>query len=211
MEEFDKIYINEEKSERVDRFLRNELSRKEKEDFLKDLKIDKELMDCYQRQFQLMRGIRFNKALDAIKKKEDELSYVKPDTARPVFQFRLAYASIAIAAALVGGLFIWDGNITRTVGSEYIENTLRSAGAVSTLVAGEEYEKAIEEIDHQLSIQYEVSDDPNEVIAYNNAMNDLKFQKAIIYLKMGKKSKAKAILKEINDERSREVLDKLLW
>lgn len=211
MEEFDKIYLNEEKSERVDRFLRNELSRKEKEDFLKDLKIDKELMDCYQRQFQLMRGIRFNKALDAIKKKEDELSYVKPDTARPVFQFRLAYASIAIAAALVGGLFIWDGNITRTVGSEYIENTLRSAGAVSTLVAGEEYEKAIEEIDHQLSIQYEVSDDPNEVIAYNNAMNDLKFQKAIIYLKMGKKSKAKAILKEINDERSREVLDKLLW
>ena len=211
MEEFDKIYLNEEKSERVDRFLRNELSRKEKEDFLKDLKIDKELMDCYQRQFQLMRGIRFNKALDAIKKKEDELSYVKPDTARPVFQFRLAYASIAIAAALVGGLFIWDGNITRTVGSEYIENTLRSAGAVSTLVAGEEYEKAIEEIDHQLSIQYEVSDDPNEVIAYNNAMNDLKFQKAIIYLKMGKKSKAKAILREINDERSREVLDKLLW
>ena len=78
-------------------------------------------------------------------------------------------------------------------------------------VACEEYEKAIEEIDHQLSIQYEVSDDPNEVIAYNNAMNDLKFQKAIIYLKMGKKSKAKAILKEINDERSREVLDKLLW
>ena len=66
MEEFDKIYLNEEKSERVDRFLRNELSRKEKEDFLKDLKIDKELMDCYQRQFQLMRGIRFNKALDAI-------------------------------------------------------------------------------------------------------------------------------------------------
>lgn len=211
MEEFDKIYLNEEKSERVDRFLRNELSRKEKEDFLKDLKIDKELMDCYQRQFQLMRGIRFNKALDAIKKKEDELSYVKPDTARPVFQFRLAYASIAVAAALVGGVFIWDGNITRTVGYEYIENTLRSGGAVSTLVAGEEYEKAIEEIDHQLSIQYEVSDDPNEVIAYNNAMNDLKFQKAIIYLKMGKKSKAKAILKEINDERSREVLDKLLW
>ena len=42
-------------------------------------------------------------------------------------------------------------------------------------------------------------------------MNDLKFQKAIIYLRMGKKSKAKAILKEINDERSREVLDKLLW
>ena len=211
MEEFDKIYLNEEKSERVDRFLRNELSRKEKEDFLKDLKIDKELMDCYQRQFQLMRGIRFNKALDAIKKKEDELSYVKPDTARPVFQFRLAYASIAVAAALVGGVFIWDGNITRTVGSEYIKNTLRSGGAVSTLVAGEENEKAIEEIDHQLSIQYEVSDDPNEVIAYNNAMNDLKFQKAIIYLKMGKKSKAKAILKEINDERSREVLDKLLW
>ena len=211
MEEFDKIYLNEEKSERVDRFLRNELSRKEKDDFLKDLKIDRELMDCYQRQFQLMRGIRFNKALDAIKKKEDELSYVKPAPARPVFQFRLAYASIAVAAALVGGVFIWDGNITRTVGSEYIENTLRSGGAVSSLVACEEYEKAIEEIDHQLSIQYEVSDDPNEVIAYNNAMNDLKFQKAIIYLRMGKKSKAKAILKEINDERSREVLDKLLW
>ena len=211
MEEFDKIYLNEEKSERVDRFLRNELSRKEKEDFLKDLKIDMELMDCYQRQFQLMRGIRFNKALDAIKKKEDELSYVKPAPARPVFQFRLAYASIAVAAALVGGVFIWDGNITRTVGSEYIENTLRSGGADSSLVACEEYEKAIEEIDHQLSIQYEVSDDPNEVIAYNNAMNDLKFQKAIIYLRMGKKSKAKAILKEINDERSREVLDKLLW
>ena len=42
MEEFDKIYLNEEKSERVDRFLRNELSRKEKDDFLKDLKIDRE-------------------------------------------------------------------------------------------------------------------------------------------------------------------------
>ena len=76
MEEFDKIYLNEEKSERVDRFLRNELSREEKDDFLNGLKIDRELMDCQQRQFQLMRGSRFKKALDAFKKKEDELSSV---------------------------------------------------------------------------------------------------------------------------------------
>ena len=42
-------------------------------------------------------------------------------------------------------------------------------------------------------------------------MNDLKYRKALIYLKMGKKRAAKTILKDLNDDRSKDVLKKLLW
>ena len=42
-------------------------------------------------------------------------------------------------------------------------------------------------------------------------MKDLQYQKAVILLKDGKKRQAKKILKELNDERSNELLDDLLW
>ena len=59
-------------------------------------------------------------------------------------------------------------------------------------------------------VDYEI-DDPEAKAAWEEDMKDLQYQKAVILLKDGKKRQAKKILKALDDEPSRELLDKLLW
>ena len=88
---------------------------------------------------------------------------------------------------------------------------LRDGNDIDELVNDHKYQEAIDEIDKLLDINYDLVDDPEVIAAYNQSMNDLKYKKALIYLKMGKKKKAKEILHELNDERSKQVLKQLLW
>ena len=88
---------------------------------------------------------------------------------------------------------------------------MRDGSEIDTCVESGDYLKAIELIDEELGKTYELGDDPEALAAYTQEINDLKYRKALVYLKMGKKRSAKAILKELDDERSKEVLDKLLW
>lgn len=71
------IPFNEKMSERVDRFLRKEMSEAESMEFIEDVKKDPELKKFYQRQFNLMRAIKFEKMTELMKAKEEELSRVK--------------------------------------------------------------------------------------------------------------------------------------
>ena len=70
MEEIKNITFNDEMSERVDRFLRKEMSEAESRAFVEEVKTNPELKECYQRQFNLMRAIKFEKMAEIMKEKE---------------------------------------------------------------------------------------------------------------------------------------------
>ena len=237
MEDIKNTAFNDEMSERVDRFLRKEMSEAESKAFIEDVKTNPELKECYQRQFNLMRAIKFEKMSEIMKAKEAELSTERPASTpwwKTVFapsketslgpaqasesggavvlkRFKYAYAVIAVAAAMVCGVFIWDGSVTKSVGQQMYSAVMRDGSEIDKCVESGDYQKAIELIDEELGTNYELRDDPEAIAAYTQEMNDLKFKKALVYLNMGKKRAAKAILKELNDERSKDVLDKLLW
>lgn len=234
MDEIKNIPFNEEMSERVDRFIRKEMSESESKAFIEEVKTNPELKEYYQRQFNLMRGIQFQQLKELMREKEAELTNVSTPwwkkivggSGSPVWgpahadqaggtvvlkKFRYAYAVTAIAAAMVCGVFVWDNSVTRHVGTEELSVVWKGGDPIDERIEAGEYQKAIELIDEELGKTYELGDDPNAIAAYTQAMNDLKYRKALVYLKMGKKRAAKSILKELNDTRSNEVLDKLLW
>ena len=74
MEEIKNITFNDEMSERVDRFLRKEMSEAESRAFAEEVKTNPELKECYQRQFNLMRAIKFEKMTEIMKEKEQVCS-----------------------------------------------------------------------------------------------------------------------------------------
>ena len=221
-------------SERVDRFLRKEMSEAESKAFLEEVKTNPELKDYYQRQFNLMRGIQFQQLKELMREKEAELTTVSTPWWKKIVgksgspewgpaqadqtggtvvmkRFRYAYAVTAVAAAMVCGVFVWDNSVTRHVGTEELSVVWKGGDPIDERIDAGEYQKAIELIDEELGKTYELGDDPNAIAAYTQAMNDLKYRKALVYLKMGKKRAAKSILKELDDTRSNAVLDKLLW
>jgi len=216
MEEFNNTPFNEEMSERVDRFLRKEMSETESSAFINELKTNPELKEYYQRQFNLMRGIKFKQMSEIMKAKEKELSYVKPkpNVAQQPFFVRYKYvlSTVAVAAAMVCGAFIWDGNVTRSVGTQELTSVVwKGYDSIDELIKQEKYDEAIIEIDNELNFEYNLGDDPDALAAHEEAMNELRYKKALVYLAMGKKHKAKQILKQLGDTQSKEVLDKLLW
>ncbi len=206
MEELENTTFNKEIAERVDRFLRKEMTEEEALAFVKEVKVNHELKEYYQRQFNLMRGVNFQQVSEMMKDREAAATVA----AARISPIKL-FAPIAVAASLVIGVFIWDGNRTTNVGEQMYSQVMRDGNVIDELVSEGKYQEAINEIDEQLGVNYELVDDPEVIAAYNQSMNDLKYKKALVYLKMGKKKKAKEILHELNDERSREVLDKLLW
>ena len=207
MEEFDNTAFDKEIAERVDRFLRKEMSKEESIAFVEEVKSNPELKEYYQRQFNLMRGINFEQIREIMNAKENQAAAAH---ANPNGFIKL-FAPIAVAASLVLGVFIWDGNRTTNVGDEMYSQVLRDGNDIDELVNDHKYQEAIDEIDKLLDINYDLVDDPDVIAAYNQSMSDLKYKKALIYLKMGKKKKAKEILHELNDERSKQVLKQLLW
>ena len=210
--------FNEEMSERVDRFLSKEMDDAESKAFMNEVKANPELKEYYIRQFNLMRGIKFNKMMGEMKAAEIELAkkesgpvIIKVDF---VSRYKYVLRTVAVAAMLVAGVFIWDGSVTRNVGEQMyttVKGIVRGGDKIDEMVEHGNYKDAISLIDEELVQEYELGEDPIAIAAYTQSMNDLKYRKAIIYLKMGKKHKAKTILKELDDDRSRDVLDKLLW
>lgn len=101
--------------------------------------------------------------------------------------------------------------MTQKVGQDMYSVVMRDGSDIDKFVEAGEYQKAIDLIDKELGKTYELGDDPEALAARLQDMNDLKYRKALIYLKMGKKRAAKTILKDLNDDRSKDVLKKLLW
>ena len=215
MEEIKNVTFNDEMSERVDRFLRKEMSDAEAKAFVEEVKTNPELKECYQRQFNLMRAIKFEKMTEIMKEKEEELSKVKTETGIDLSAFFVRYkyvlSTVAVAAAMVCGVFIWDGSVTKGVGDRMYSQVIRGGeDTIDKLVEEGKYVEALDAIDKQLSVEVEFVDSA-AAAAYEQDMNALKYRKALVYLKMGKKHQAKKILKTLNDPQSKKVLDELLW
>ena len=215
MEEIKNVTFNDEMSERVDRFLRKEMSDAEAKAFVEEVKTNPELKECYQRQFNLMRAIKFEKMTEIMKEKEEELSKVKTETGIDLSGFFVRYkyvlSTVAVAAAMVCGVFIWDGSVTKGVGDRMYSQVIRGGeDTIDQLVEEEKYAEALEAIDKELSVETQFVDSA-AAAAHEQEMNALKYRKALIYLKMGKKHQAKKILKDLNDSQSKKVLDELLW
>lgn len=121
-----------------------------------------------------------------------------------------AVTPIAVAACMVCGCLIWDHNVTVNVGNEAYSSVMRGGSELDNLILQEKYKEAIEYIDMELSADYSIVGE-EAIAAYNQEMDNLRYTKAVILLKDGKKRQAKKILKQLNDERSNELLDKLLW
>jgi tetratricopeptide (TPR) repeat protein len=204
------VDFNKQISERVDRFLRKEMDEEESVIFLEELKTNPELEEYYLRQFNLMRGIKLTNIMEVMKTEEKiiQRKHLVVD-----FVSRYKYVA-ALAAMLICGVFIWDGSVTRNVGEEmYSSVVYRGGDAIDQLVADGNYKEAIDMVDEELKQEISFVD-ATAADAYNQKMNDLKYRKALIYLRMGKKHAAKTILKELRklgDNRSNEVLKKLLW
>lgn len=208
MEEFESTSFNKELAEQVDRFLRKEMSEEESLAFVEEVKSNPALREYYQRQFNLMRGINFEQMEKLMKSKEKELSDGRNKTT--------LFKTISIAAAAMFCIVLAsDFFVSMHVGSVVLQQELavvqKGDSDIDSLLLKGKYDKALEEIDKELGIKYALGDDQEAINAYEQSMNDLKYKKALIYLKQGKKKKAKAILKELNDERAKQILNQLLW
>jgi hypothetical protein len=158
----------------------------------------------YRLQESLSREVRLHAAVEMLKNKK---------TGAKVIDFTKILKSVtpvAVAACMVCGCMIWDHTVTVNVGNAAYESVMRGGSELDSLVEAKDYKAAIALIDEQLNVDYEI-DDPEAKAAWEEDMKDLQYQKAVILLKDGKKRQAKKILKELNDERSNELLDKLLW
>ncbi len=178
MEEIKNITFNDEMSERVDRFLRKEMSEAESRAFVEEVKTNPELKECYQRQFNLMRAIKFEKMTKIMKEKEEELSTVKSEsgTIRVPFFVRYKYvlSTVAVAAAMVCGVFIWDGSVTQSVGDRMYSQVIRGEeDSIDQLVKEEKYAEALDAIDKELSVEIEFVDSA-AAAAHEQGMNALK-------------------------------------
>lgn len=191
-------------TEAIERYIRKEMSASESAAFENECASNPVLAYSYRLQESLSREVRLHAAVDMLKNKK---------TGARVIDFTRILKSVtpvAVAACMVCGCMIWDHNVTVNVGNAAYESVMRGGSELDSLVKAKDYKDAIALIDVQLNADYEI-DDPDAKAAWEEDMKDLQYQKAVILLKDGKKRQAKKILKALDDEPSRELLDKLLW
>ena len=191
-------------TEAIERYIRKEMSASEASAFENECAGNPVLAYSYRLQESLSREVRLHAAVEMLKNKK---------TGAKVIDFTKILKSVtpvAVAACMVCGCMIWDHTVTVNAGNAAYESVMRGGNELDSLVEAKDYKAAIALIDEQLNVDYEI-DDPEAKAAWEEDMKDLQYQKAVILLKDGKKRQAKKILKELNDERSNELLDKLLW
>ena len=191
-------------TEAIERYIRKEMSASEAAAFENECEANPVLAYSYRLQESLSREVRLHAAVEMLKNKK---------TGAKVIDFTKILKSVtpvAVAACMVCGCMIWDHNVTVNVGNEAYASVMRGGSELDSLVEAKDYKAAIALIDEQLNVDYEI-DDPEAKAAWEEDMKDLQYQKAVILLKDGKKRQAKKILKALDDEPSRELLDKLLW
>ena len=191
-------------TEAIQRYIRREMSQSESQALENEAKDDPVLAYLLKVQTALSREVRLHSAAEMLKNRK---------TGARVVDFTNILKSvtpIAVAACMVCGCMIWDHNVTVNVGNEAYSSVMRGGSEIDNLITQEKYKEAIELIDKELSISYSLIDE-EAIAAYNQEMDNLLYTKAVVLLKDGKKRQAKKILKQLNDERSNELLDKLLW
>ena len=191
-------------TEAIQRYIRKEMSQSDSQALENEAKEDPILAYLLKVQTALSREVRLHGAAEMLRNKKAGARVIN-------FNKVLKFVTpIAVAACMVCGCLIWDHNVTVSVGNDAYSSIMRGGSEIDDLILQERYQEAIELIDRELSISYSIVGE-EAVAAYNQEMDNLRYTKAVILLKDGKKRQAKKILKQLNDERSNELLDKLLW
>ena len=191
-------------TEAIQRYIRKEMSQSESQALENEAKDDPILAYLLKVQTALSREVRLHSAAEMLKNRKASARVVD------FTHILKSVTPIAVAACMVCGCIIWDHNVTVNVGNEAYSSVMRGGSEIDNLILQEKYKEAIELIDQELSISYSIVGE-EAIAAYNQEMNNLRYTKAVVLLKDGKKRQAKKILKQLNDERSNELLDKLLW
>ena len=191
-------------TEAIQRYIRKEMSQSETQALENEAKDDPILAYLLKVQTALSREVRLHSAAEMLKNRKASARVVD------FTHILKSVTPIAVAACMVCGCMIWDHNVTVNVGNEAYSSVMRGGSEIDNLILQEKYKEAIELIDQELSISYSIVGE-EAIAAYNQEMNNLRYTKAVVLLKDGKKRQAKKILKQLNDERSNELLDKLLW
>ena len=191
-------------TEAIERYIRKEMSASEAAAFENECAANPVLAYSYRLQESLSREVRLHAAVEMLKNKKAGAKVVD------FTKILKSVTPVAVAACMVCGCMIWDHNVTVNVGNEAYASVMRGGSELDSLVEAKDYKAAIALIDEQLNVDYEI-DDSEAKAAWEEDMKDLQYQKAVILLKDGKKRQAKKILKALDDEPSRELLDKLLW
>ena len=191
-------------TEAIQRYIRKEMSQSESQALENEAKDDPILAYLLKVQTALSREVRLHSAAEMLKNRKASARVVD------FTHILKSVTPIAVAACMVCGCMIWDHNVTVNVGNEAYSSVMRGGSEIDNLILQEKYKEAIELIDQELSISYSIVGE-EAIAAYTQEMNNLRYTKAVVLLKDGKKRQAKKILKQLNDERSNELLDKLLW
>ena len=191
-------------TEAIQRYIRKEMSQSESQALENEAKDDPILAYLLKVQTALSREVRLHSAAEMLKNRKASARVVD------FTHILKSVTPIAVAACMVCGCIIWDHNVTVNVGNEAYSSVMRGGSEIDNLILQEKYKEAIELIDQELSISYSIVGE-EAIAAYNQEMDNLLYTKAVVLLKDGKKRQAKKILKQLNDERSNELLDKLLW
>ena len=186
-----------ERDDAIDRYLLREMTDKEKADFEENLTWDEELKAEVESRKVLITGVRLEKI-------EEKLKEMEPGAAASAGggvgrRLGKIAASIAIFATMCGGgLSVYSYEWAKSVGNDEWELLANARSVTPDYVESVDrgaYKEAIAIIDDMPLLS-----------------DDEKYDKALILLKQGKKREAKKILNEINDERSRKLLEKLsIW
>ena len=191
-------------TEAIERYIRKEMSASEAAAFENECASNPVLAYSFRLQESLSREVRLHAAVDMLRNKKAGARAID------FTKILKSVTPVAVAACMVCGCMIWDHTVTVNVGNAAYEGVMRGGSELDSLVEAKDYKAAIALINEQLNVDYEI-DDPEAKAAWEEDMKDLKYQKAVILLKDGKKRQAKKILKALDDEPSRELLDKLLW
>lgn len=191
-------------TEAIERYIRKEMSASEAAAFENECASNPVLAYSFRLQESLSREVRLHAAVDMLRNKKAGAKVID------FTKILKSVTPVAVAACMVCGCMIWDHKVTVDVGNDAYASVMRGGSELDSLVEAKDYKAAIALIDEQLNVDYEI-DDPEAKAAWEEDMKDLQYQKAVILLKDGKKRQAKKILKALDDEPSRELLDKLLW
>ena len=198
------------KQDIIDKYILGKMSNEERLAFEKEIAQDDNLREEVTIQREIVQAIRMKAAKEHLQAVEREIQ--ANERRRKVFAIRIS--SVAIAACLVLGVFFHVDTVTTyrdcgmSIQSEIIAEQGGARGgekhsdrAIDAMESGN-YELALNIIGEGETIEFTFAD-PNPTLReqarleYNIEQNDLKWFKAVTYMRMGKYIKAKRLLKEI--------------
>ena len=197
---------NKDNSERIERFLREQMSPEENDAFLNDLKNDKDLREEAQMMALMIKEMKEEQARQSEKLTEDVLAEEKKvKKAKTISMVRWPLSIAAMFILIFGATLLWNRQSdTDALFTEYYSSyTLQGESRGSD----SEVEKELAMLFNQVGTEKDIStvidklqkiyDSVDSEYEYSLYANDIAWYLALAYLKDNKPDKAKELLKPL--------------